>query len=304
MLHVTLTTMTPSLLKELLASWRLAMEGNKSPGTIATYTHAVTLYLEWCERNGRPTALDRDALRAWIADMLTNGAAPATARIRQQAIKSYAKWLHAEGEIDANPVEGVEPPKLTAKVTEALRDEQVAAMIKACKGTSFADRRDEALIRFMAETGTRAQETIGILLAETDLSARRTIVRKGKGRKERLVPFSTECAAAIDRYLRMRRRLNMPMDGPLWVGVGGKSFGYYGLRKTLQQRALSASVPGFHLHLMRHTAATRWLRQGGSEGGLMAIAGWEQRTMLDRYTRASASDRALSEAQTLSLGAF
>ncbi len=278
------------------------MEGNKSPGTITTYTYAVTVYLEWCERLERP-ALDRDSLRAWIADMLGSLSA-STARIRQQAVKSYAAWLHEEGEIDANPFTGVAPPKLSAKVTEALRDDQVAAMIKACKGTSLADRRDEALVRFMAETGTRAQETVGILLAETDLAARRTIVRKGKGRKERVVPFSRECAEAIDRYLRMRRRLNMAMEGPLWVGVGGKSFGYYGLRKTLQQRAESASVPNFHLHLMRHTAATRWLRQGGSEGGLMAIAGWDQRSMLDRYTRASATDRALSEAQTLSLGAF
>ena len=53
---------------------------------------------------------------------------------------------------------------------------------------------------------------------------------------------------------------------------------------------------------MRHTAATRWLRAGGSEGGLMAIAGWSTRDMIDRYTGASASERAADEARGLGLG--
>lgn len=265
--------------------------------------YAVTVCLEWCERTGA-TTVDRDTVRAWVAEMLDKGAAAATARLRQQAVMSYAKWLLTEGEIDSNPLEGLAPPKLHTKVTEALSDEQVAAMISTCKGNTMADRRDEALIRFMAETGTRANETVTILAEDVNLVARTAIVRKGKGGVGRVVPFSANCAAAIDRYMRLRRRSGVPMDGPLWVGVGGKSFGYYGLRKTLRQRAQIAEVKGFHLHLMRHTAATRWLRQGGSEGGLMAVAGWKDRSMLDRYTRASATERAISEAERLGLGAF
>lgn len=296
--------MDTSLLISTIPSWKLALQNdNKSPGTIGTYLYAVTICLEWCEQSGA-TTVDRDTVRAWVADMLDSGAAAATARIRQQAVKSYARWLHAEGEIDTNPLEGLAPPKLHAKVTEALSDEQVAAMIRACQGKTLADRRDEALIRFMAETGTRATETVQLGTGDVDLVARTAIVRKGKGGAGRVVPFSTNCAAAIDRYLRMRRRLAVAADGPLWIGAGGKSFGYYGLRKTLQQRAEIAGVGRFYLHLMRHTAATRWLREGGSEGGLMAVAGWKDRSMLDRYTRASASERAVSEAHRLDLGGF
>ena len=61
-------------------------------------------------------------------------------------------------------------------------------------------------------------------------------------------------------------------------------------------------IKGFHLHLLRHTAATRWLRAGGSEGGLMAVAGWKSREMMDRYVGASASERAADEARGLNLG--
>ena len=53
---------------------------------------------------------------------------------------------------------------------------------------------------------------------------------------------------------------------------------------------------------MRHTAATRWLPAGGSEGGLMAVAGWSTRDMIDRYTAATASERAATEARGLGLG--
>jgi site-specific recombinase XerD len=293
-----------TLLRATLSSFKLAMQtNNRSAGTIRIYVHGITLCLEWCERTGAD-CLDRATARAWIGDMLDNGNAPATARQRLQAIKSYAKWLLAEGEIDANPLEGLQPPKLHTKVTTALSDDQVSAMIAACKGSTLADRRDEALVRFMAETGTRATETVTLMAEDVDLVARTAIIRKGKGGDGRVVPFSTQCAAAIDRYMRLRRRLRVPMDGPLWIGVGGKSFGYYGLRKTLQRRAEAAGVGRFYLHLMRHTAATRWLRQGGSEGGLMAVAGWKDRTMLDRYTRASATERAISEAERLALGDF
>lgn len=209
----------------------------------------------------------------------------------------------AEGEIDSNPLVGIAPPKLHAKVTPSLTDGQVAAMIAACKGNTLADRRDEAAIRFLAETGVRAREAISLAVDDVNLETRTAIIRQGKGGDGRIVPFSVECAAALDRYLRMRRRQRLT-ESSLWIGVGGKTFGYYGLRKSLSRRAVMASVPGFHLHLMRHTAATRWLRNGGSEGGLMAIAGWKDRTMLDRYTKASASERAISEAARLKLGAF
>jgi integrase/recombinase XerD len=61
-------------------------------------------------------------------------------------------------------------------------------------------------------------------------------------------------------------------------------------------------LTGFHPHLLRHTAATRWLAAGGSEGGLLSIAGWKRRDMLDRYTSATSSDRAAAQARTLNLG--
>ncbi|WP_244269107.1 tyrosine-type recombinase/integrase [Mycobacterium parascrofulaceum] len=75
-----------------------------------------------------------------------------------------------------------------------------------------------------------------------------------------------------------------------------------GFATPFQRRTELAGIEGFHPHLMRHTAASRWLAADGSEGGLMAVAGWSTRDMIDRYTRGTAADRAAAEARNLNLG--
>jgi integrase len=88
----------------------------------------------------------------------------------------------------------------------------------------------------------------------------------------------------------------------LWLGDRGKGFGYHAAYDTLKLRADMAGLGAFHPHVLRHTAAGRWLDAGGSEGGLMSMAGWSRREMVDRYTRATSERRAAEEARKLNLG--
>jgi integrase len=217
-------------------------------------------------------------------------------------VRRFTAWLVDEGELDTDPLLGMKQPKLDRKVVEALTDDELTRMIKACNGKNLKDRRDEAIVRLMAETGLRAGEVIGLQTTDVDLQRGLVTVTRGKGGKGRVVPFSPQTGTAIDRYMRARRSHRLADTGPLWVGGGGKTFGYYGLNTSLKERAQAAGINGFHLHLLRHTAATRWLRAGGSESGLMAVAGWSTRDMIDRYTGASASERAADEARGLNLG--
>jgi site-specific recombinase XerD len=291
-------------LAALLPSWQLALRAErKSPNTIAAYSEGVTGFLRWCQRTGTTPELTKTTVQAFTAALLDDGAEPATARSRHMALRRFAAWLAEEGELDANPLLGVKPPKLDTKVTEALTDDQLRLLIKACAGKDFVARRDEAIVRFMAETGVRAGELLAMTLpGDIDLAGGVATVRRGKGGRGRTVPFGPQTAAAIDRYMRARRVHRLADTGPLWLGGGGQTFGYHGLNVALKKRAEAAGINGFHLHLLRSTAATRWLRAGGSEGGLMAMAGWTTRSMLDRYTGASAAERAAAEARNLRLG--
>ena len=293
----------PADLAALLPSWKLALRADrKSPHTVDAYTTGVRLFLAWCAQNGPAAELDRALVRGWETDLLAGGAAPATARTRQMALKRFSAWLVDEDLMDADPLLKLAPPQLDTVVIERLTDDECARLVAACQGKLFVDRRDEAVARLMVETGMRAGEVIGLRVDDVDLALGLAVIRRGKGGRGRVVPFGPQVGRSVDRYLRMRRGHRLAHTGALWLGDNGQTFAYHGLNVTMKRRAELAGIKGFHLHLLRHTAASRWLAAGGSENGLMAVAGWSSREMLDRYTRATASDRAAAESRGLNLG--
>lgn len=287
----------------MLPSWELSLRAErKSTQTIKSYGDGVRAFLRWCNEHGHSPALGRDLMKNFVADLLDAGAEPATARARQLGMRRFSAWLAEEGEIDDDPLLGLKAPKLDSKVTDSLTDDELRRLLKACGGREFRDRRDEAILRLMAETGMRAGELLALTLADLDLVRGMVTVRRGKGGKGRLAPFGPQTARAVDRYIRIRRghtRADLP---ELWLGDRSKGFSYDALHKALKLRADTAGIDRFHPHLLRHTAASRWLAAGGSEGGLMAVAGWSSRDMLDRYVRSTASERAAAEARGLNLG--
>jgi integrase/recombinase XerD len=291
-------------LAALLPSWELALRAErKSPQTVKVYGDGVRRFLAWCEQSERVPTLDRAIVAAFIAHLLDHGAEAATARSRQLALRRFSAWLVEEGEIARDELVGAKPPKLDVKVVEPLTDDQLKALLKACSGLDpFRDRRDEAIVRIMLETGLRAGEVISMTVSDTNLVAGSAIVRRGKGGKGRTVPFGPQTVRAIDRYMRARRTHRLAATDTLWLGDRGKQFQYWALHKSLCERAAMAGIVGFHPHRLRHTAAHRWLAAGGSEGGLMAVAGWTRPDMLLRYTKAQAEQRAADEARKLNLG--
>lgn len=293
-------------LASLLPSWEIALRAErKSPQTIKSYGDGVRAFLDYCQTSEQPATLDRatvNAFTAYLFDELNREAS--TVRARQLALRRFSSWLVEEGELDSDPLLGLKAPKLDSKVIEPLSEDQIKALIKACSGRDLRDRRDEALVRFMVETGTRAGEAVSLTVDDVDLSKGVAVVRRGKGGKGRVVPFGPHTSRAIDRYKRLRASHRLASTPPLWLGDRGKAFSYDALHKALGARAQAAGITGFHPHLLRHTAAHRWLAAGGSEGGLMAVAGWSKPDMLMRYTRARASERAAAEARELDLGDF
>lgn len=295
--------LTAADLSLLLGSWELSLRAErKSPQTLKSYGDGVRAYFKWATASELEPNLSRAQVRGFVDTLLTDGAAAATARSRQLAVRRFSAWLLEEGETATDPLVGMKPPKIDQVVVEPLTDDELRALIKACVGTDMRDRRDEAIIRLMAETGSRAGETAAIELADVDLAGGVVIIRKGKGGKGRTVPVGPQTVKAIDRYVRSRRTHRLAAGPQLWLGDRGKSFTYDALHKTLALRAARAGVDGFHPHRLRHTAAHRWLAAGGSEGGLMAVAGWTRPDMLLRYTKAQASNRAAEESRRLNLG--
>ncbi len=308
MTHLTAMTAVHALAR--IADWQTALRAeNKAPGTVAIYADGATRYLRWCaDRPQLP--MSQAALNSWIAGLLDTGAAPGTARIRQLAVRRFASWLTAGGEIHAYPFPGVKAPRVEPPLVEPLTDDELRALIRTCAvpdadrpvGEALHHRRDEAIIRLMFETAIRSGEVVDLQLDCLDLIGRLITIRRGKGGRGRVIPIGQATTEALLVYLDERERHPLAHAPDLWLGHRGKRFGREGLTRSLRRRAQRAGVQGFRPHRLRHTAAHRWLAAGGSESGLMAMAGWTRTDMLVRYTRATAAERAADEAARLNLG--
>jgi|GEM_PF-591402 len=266
----------------LATSWELALRAErKSPQTIKLYSDGVQRHLAWCsERDDDP--MSRTSLNLWVAGLLDAGAAPAAARVRQLAVRRFASWLIVVGLLHADPFLGVKAPKLDQPVVEPLTEGELRALIAACAAPDddrptqrLRHRRDEAIIRLMLETAIRAGEVVALETGDLDLTNGLVTVRRGKGR---VVPIGPAATLALTRYLSLRRRHPFAESADLWLGDQGERFGYDGVGRALRRRARIAGIEEFRPHRLRHTAAHRWLAMGGSESGLMAIAGWTART--------------------------
>lgn len=290
-------------LEELLASWCVVLRAQrKSPQTLRSYRLGVKAYLEFLAgEDARHKELTKPNVIAWVASM--EEAETATVRLRLTAVKLFAKWLATEEDFDADPILAVKAPKLDQRSVPDLSDAEVRRLLKACSGTTLRDRRDKAMLTLFAETGLRAAELLDLDVVDADVQESTLHVRRGKGGKGRRVRFSPGCAAVLDSYCRARRRAGHAADsGPLWVSERGARLSYTGMVTTLKGRAQEAGVAAFHVHRLRHTAAVRWLKSGGTETGLMAHAGWDDHTMIGRYAKAAVEQLAAEEFDRLNLG--
>lgn len=290
-------------LRDLLESWMLSLKvEHRAANTLKAYRAGVEAYLDWCAREGVPDDLDRGTVRSWVSSLVDAGAEPATANARQSAVKRFSKWLLDEGEQDTDPLATLRPVKMGEKLVEPLTEDEMRALLKAADGKDFQARRDTAILRVLFNTGLRAGEVVALTMEDVDLGAGVITVRKSKTGRGRVAGFGPQTAQALDRYIRMRRTHPLADTPALWLGTRGRGFAYGGLWDALKARAATAGVTRWHPHLARHTVASRWLERGGTEGGLMAVGGWSQRSMMDRYSRATASQRAVEEAKKLNLG--
>ncbi|WP_375487841.1 tyrosine-type recombinase/integrase [uncultured Mycobacterium sp.] len=167
--------MTESLpdLAALMPSWhRTVRSTGKSPKTVTTYTAGVNSFLRWCERTGTPAALTKANAQTWIADLLGAGTSAKSADTWLGGLKRFAAWLAEEEELPFDPLVRMSPPKFDQKVTDPLTEDELKRLIKVCQGKSLRDRRDEAIVRLLAETGIRVTELVDLSCDDLDADLR------------------------------------------------------------------------------------------------------------------------------------
>ncbi len=261
------------------------------------------MFAGWLAENGQPTTLDqltRDQTREWLAHLAEDREA-STVRTRFKGLHRFCGWLVAEGELDVSPMAGMSAPEAAEKPVPVLEDSELEALLKTCSSKSFADRRDEAIIRVLLDAGIRVSELCGLTTESVDLDREMALVT-GKGGKVRPVYFGTRTVRALDRYLRERRRHRFAHLPELFLTQRG-ALSTDGARERIKVRAEQAGLKDrMHPHRFRHTFAHDYLISGGQERDLKRLAGWSSDVMLERYGASAADMRAREAARRLRRG--
>ncbi len=283
----------------LIESWHLSLHA-KSPRTVDLYTRVLGWFQAWLVAADRPEeapgdllAVRRGDVEAWLGAQRAAGKAPATIRGRWIALRNFYRWAHEEEEVEANPMARVRVEKPAPPPVPTLSDDDIRALLKACAGPDFLDRRDTAIIRVLAATGLRLSEVADLAVDDLDLARRVVFVRHGTGDRARFARFDSETARVLDRYKRARGRHRYAEQSWLWLARLGRLTSN-GIPIMLKRRAGEAGLDHVHAHMFRHTFAHRYLLNGGTEGDLQKLGGWESADVMRRYGSAHAVDRALA----------
>ena len=268
---------------------RALQERNASAHTIKAYRTDLAQFAEYVGPQGWRD-IDHVLIRGYLANLYERGLSKTSVARALAALRSLYKWLAQEGEVEQNPAALVATPKLPKKLPRVPTIEEVNTVLDSTmpECSAFAER-DQVILELLYGCGIRNSELIGINLDDIRWSNEIILVR-GKGRKERYVPFGDSAKAAVEAYLPARQRVlgetKRTTEKALLINLRGQRLTTRSVGRIVKQIAVARGLsPDVHPHTLRHAFGTHMLEEGADLRAIQEMLGHERLSTTQRYTQ-------------------
>ncbi len=228
---------------------------------------------------------DHRAVRGFLAAMSGTCGSASLAR-KLSALRTFYRFCQKTGRATVNPAQRLRNPKVSKRLPDVLRPEEVSAVLEATDGEGPYPLRDRAMLELLYSSGLRVSELTGLDVDGLDLPGMSVRV-VGKGNKERQIPIGRPAAEALRRWVEARSTLPKATgQSALFVGPSGKRFGDRQVRTVLKNAALKSGLGRrAHPHLLRHCFATHLLENGADLRSIQEMLGHASLSTTQRYTQ-------------------
>jgi integrase/recombinase XerC len=265
-------------------------ERNASPHTIKAYTGDLDTFAACIGARGWK-AIDHIAIRGFLSHLYDKGLSKTSVARALAAVRSLYRWLAQEGVVEQNPAKLVSTPRLAKKLPRVPTIEEVNSVLdgKMPEVASFPER-DRLLLELLYGCGVRNSELVGINLDDISMSNEAILIR-GKGKKERFVPFGGSARETLVRYLPWRQQLLVTVKKStpaLLVNQRGGRLTTRSVGRIVKRIAIAKGLsPDVHPHTLRHAFGTHMLEEGADLRAIQELLGHERLATTQRYTQLS-----------------
>jgi len=269
--------------------------GNDSAHTLRNYGADLREFTEYFSPEGiEPPPLaefDLLVLREWLAHLYEREQKATTIRRKMASLRGLFRYLSREHRISGDPARLLRLPKMPKSLPQVPNAETTNALVDGTGGDDPErpyPKRDRLLFEILYGCGLRISETVGLNIEDIDQTERWMRVR-GKGKKERQVPYGAKAAEALNAYLPCRT----PADDtrPLFLNHRGIRITDRGARNIVKfYSTYVAGDSSIHPHTLRHAFATHLLSDGADLRSIQELLGHARLSTTQKYTRVSLTD--------------
>jgi len=268
---------------------------NASPHTLRNYASDLQQFALYFSPPGQhppaPAEFTVLQIREWLGDLYKRRLSPVTVRRKLAAVRSLFQFLAKNGSVPTNIARLVRTPKAPQRLPAVPTAEQTNELINAVAADRLErpfPERDRLIFELLYGCGLRISELVELNLDDFDLREQWIRVR-GKGRKERQVPYGSTAASALEKYLEVR--VIKPRDRALLANHLGTRLSDRGARGIVKMYArLISGDASLHPHSLRHAFATHLLADGADLRAIQELLGHARLATTQKYTQVSLTD--------------